>query len=75
MRRLPGDSGAERVVALLLQLAQGLGVAALAEGIESASQLDLLERHGCAFAQGYYFSRPLPADAIASLLIAWPLAA
>jgi EAL domain-containing protein (putative c-di-GMP-specific phosphodiesterase class I) len=29
-------------------------------GVETESQLRLLKKKGCAFAQGYYFSRPLP---------------
>jgi predicted signal transduction protein with EAL and GGDEF domain len=40
----------------------------VAEGVETQAQLNYLRRHGCDEMQGYYFSRPLPADEFAALL-------
>ncbi|HSH27627.1 MAG TPA: EAL domain-containing protein, partial [Wenzhouxiangella sp.] len=51
---------AELVIASL-SLAHSLNLQALAEGVESRAQLDLLRRHGCELAQGYLFARPLSA--------------
>lgn len=51
---------AELVIASLA-LAHSLNLQALAEGVETQAQLDLLRRHGCELAQGYLFSRPLTA--------------
>jgi EAL domain-containing protein (putative c-di-GMP-specific phosphodiesterase class I) len=75
MRGLPGGTSAARVVQLLLQLAAGLGVDALAEGIETPEQLEFLIAHGCGIGQGFHFSRPVPADDLVRLLGDWPLAA
>jgi EAL domain-containing protein (putative c-di-GMP-specific phosphodiesterase class I) len=41
---------------------------AVAEGVESAAQLATLKALGCDDAQGYFFGRPLPADAFAARL-------
>ena len=43
-------------------LAHYLDVPVIAEGVETKNQLDLLREAGCNLVQGYYFSRPLPAD-------------
>ena len=55
----PEDSA---IVAAVLRLAETLGVDVVAEGIETAGQLDTLRALGCQFGQGYYFSQPVPAD-------------
>ncbi len=38
------------------------------EGVTSAAQVEVLKRIGCAYAQGYYFSRPVPAEELEALL-------
>ncbi|WP_415881823.1 EAL domain-containing protein [Neptuniibacter sp. QD72_48] len=52
----------EAIVKAIIVLAQSLGLEALAEGVETSDQLSYLRQHGCHLIQGYYFSRPLPAD-------------
>jgi EAL domain-containing protein (putative c-di-GMP-specific phosphodiesterase class I)/CheY-like chemotaxis protein len=59
----------ESIVSAILALARGLGLGVVAEGVETLGQLQVLARHGCEFAQGYYFSRPLPADGCRALLL------
>ncbi|HVE78497.1 MAG TPA: bifunctional diguanylate cyclase/phosphodiesterase, partial [Gemmatimonadaceae bacterium] len=49
-------------------LAQNIGVAAVAEGVETPAQLDALRLLGCEAAQGFLFSRPVPPGAIEELL-------
>lgn len=55
-------------------LAQGLSLAVVAEGVETAEQRDYLCGIGCDIQQGYLYSRPLPAEAIAALLEAGAVA-
>jgi EAL domain-containing protein (putative c-di-GMP-specific phosphodiesterase class I) len=59
----------ESIVSTILALAHGLGLEVVAEGVETAEQLQVLARHGCEFAQGYYFSRPLPPGKCRALLV------
>ena len=49
-------------------LAQALNLKVIAEGVETEAQSNYLREHGCAELQGYYFSRPLDADAFAALV-------
>jgi diguanylate cyclase (GGDEF)-like protein/PAS domain S-box-containing protein len=58
------ESGDDTVVRAILGLAQGLGVKTVAEGIEGAAQLEALRDLECDLGQGYYFSRPLTAEAV-----------
>ncbi len=52
-----------RLLEFVISLADSLGVPTIAEGVETAEQLFTLKIMGCDIVQGYYFSRPLPADA------------
>jgi EAL domain-containing protein (putative c-di-GMP-specific phosphodiesterase class I) len=53
------------VVAALIQICDGMGLRAVAEGVETAEQASELHRLGYRYAQGYYFARPMPAEDIA----------
>jgi EAL domain-containing protein (putative c-di-GMP-specific phosphodiesterase class I) len=56
------DSGDSRaIITAIVQLAHALGVQAVAEGVESSEQAEALRALNCHIAQGYHFSRPLPA--------------
>ena len=50
------------VINAIVTLAQHLGMAVVAEGVETTDQLAALQAHGCDFAQGYLFSKPLRAE-------------
>jgi EAL domain-containing protein (putative c-di-GMP-specific phosphodiesterase class I) len=56
------------IVESILALARTLQTGVVAEGIEDDVQASELERLGCTHAQGFLFSRPLPADAVEDLL-------
>lgn len=64
--RNPDDAAIVRATA---DLARALGIVALAEGVEQRDQLDLLKGMGCSLAQGYLWSRPVPAADIAAMLL------
>jgi EAL domain-containing protein (putative c-di-GMP-specific phosphodiesterase class I) len=56
------------IAAGIVSLAHSLGLVALAEGVETVEQLDLLRELGCDLAQGYYWAPPLaPTDLRARL--------
>jgi EAL domain-containing protein (putative c-di-GMP-specific phosphodiesterase class I) len=56
------DASNAALVASVIHLAHNLKLAVIAEGVETAEQLDYLRRHGCDEMQGYYVSPPLPAQ-------------
>ena len=56
------DEKASRHVDLILEAADYLKIPVIAVGVETEGQMLLLKKKGCAFAQGYSFSRPLPAE-------------
>lgn len=56
------------IVTAVIALARGLGLEVVAEGVEQAEHLEFLQRQGCHWAQGYYFSKPLPAEELAERL-------
>jgi EAL domain-containing protein (putative c-di-GMP-specific phosphodiesterase class I) len=62
------DASAAAVATSIVAIAHSLGLNALAEGVETAEQLDFLVKCGCDSLQGYYFSRPLPAPEFTALL-------
>ena len=57
-----------QLVHTVRSLARSIGVTAVAEGVETNEQLVALRALGCESAQGYLFSRPLPASEIGALL-------
>ena len=61
--RTLGDSVRNRtILSLIIQLGHILKIPVLAEGIETTEQKDWLEKNGCDFGQGFWYSRPLPID-------------
>ena len=62
------DPASHAIVSAAVAVAHALGLMAVAEGVEEESELDELRRLGCDFGQGYYWSRPRPADEITAFL-------
>jgi diguanylate cyclase (GGDEF)-like protein len=60
--------GTRPIVEAVLSMAHTLGLNVVAEGVETAGQLDTLRQGGCDLIQGYYFSRPVRPDAAAAFL-------
>lgn len=62
------SSNGHAIIRAITTLADALGMETLAEGVEDIAQFEVLEREGCRHIQGYLFSRPVPAGAVAGLL-------
>jgi EAL domain-containing protein (putative c-di-GMP-specific phosphodiesterase class I) len=63
-----GDGEDHAIVDAVLRLASGLGLAAIAEGVENAEQVDALLALGCSLSQGFHFARPQSPGDIEQLL-------
>ena len=70
--RLTADPGDVTIVASIIDLAHGLGMTAVAEGVESQQVCDVLRDLGCDAVQGWYVSRPLDADNATAWLLRHP---
>ena len=66
--RMDGNSDNSAIVATIIAMAHNLGLDVVAEGVETAEQLRVLESLGCEYAQGFYLGRPMKAEAIESIL-------
>jgi len=65
---LPGDRDAAVLVQTMITMAEKLGIACLAEGIETEDQVRFLRENGCSLGQGFLYSRPVEVDAFNRLL-------
>jgi len=66
--KLPKDKNAHAVVTAIIGLAKSLNLKVVAEGIETAEQLECLAMLGCQYGQGYLFSKPVAAAEATKLL-------
>ena len=62
VRDLTIDEDDKSIIASIINLAKSLGIRTIAEGVETAEQLEFLEENGCDDVQGYLFSKALPAS-------------
>ncbi|MFJ1468442.1 EAL domain-containing protein [Massilia orientalis] len=68
VRDLPDDPDDAAITKAVIRLAHSLSLKVVAEGVENVDQLRELEQYGCDQIQGYYVSRPVPAQACEALL-------
>lgn len=67
--REAGNPGNSRIIAeTIILMAHKLGLKVVAEGVETVEQRDWLRAAGCDYAQGYFFSEPLPPESLSELL-------
>lgn len=69
IRDIAEDTDDAAIVQAILALSANLGLRVIAEGVEHAGQEAFLMQHGCLFAQGYYYARPMPESELLPLLI------
>ncbi len=68
VRELPTDSGSVALINAIIQMAHGLGLRTVAEGVETHKQNETLRHLRCDLAQGWHHARPMPAARVATLL-------
>lgn len=69
IKELVLNSDNREIVTAIINLAHALGIKVIAEGVESKSQLEILDSLGCDVLQGYYISVPLPKEEMSSYLV------
>jgi len=65
---LSAGSSGSTIAEMIVKLGHMLGLAVIAEGVETGDQLDALRKMGCREVQGFYFSPPVPAGEFTALL-------
>ncbi len=68
VRNIESNETDMRLVKLILDIARYLHLKVVAEGVETEGQLKLLRDAGCDLVQGYYFSKPVPAEEFETLI-------
>jgi diguanylate cyclase (GGDEF)-like protein/PAS domain S-box-containing protein len=71
IRDLKDDAEDAALVKAIITMAHTLTLEVIAEGVETPAQLTFLRAQSCDLAQGFYLSKPLPADAFANLIKTW----
>ncbi len=67
-----GEKEAIAIIRAVVALAQSLGMATTAEGVETEDEHQMVQRLGCTKVQGYYFGRPLPVEEARALTVRRP---
>lgn len=62
VRNVHTDENSFKLIKLVMDIAEFMNFTVIAEGVENKEQYDLLKQAGCDLIQGYYFSKPVPAD-------------
>ncbi|WP_414494807.1 putative bifunctional diguanylate cyclase/phosphodiesterase [Stenotrophomonas maltophilia] len=60
VQEVTSQESAQRLLGKIVEISEVMGMSALAEGVETAEQRDLLISLGCEYFQGYFFARPMP---------------
>ena len=66
---LAHDMDDAAIVDSIIAMAHRLNLKVIAEGIENQGQIDFLQNHECDIGQGYYYSKPMPAELLINALV------
>ena len=70
VRSIATDSGSQAITSAVLELGRRLGKDVIAEGVETEEHAEILRAAGCRQAQGFYFARPMPTEALMDYMAA-----
>jgi diguanylate cyclase (GGDEF)-like protein len=68
IQELPGNLDDAAITKAIVSMAQSLGLAIVAEGVETTGQMEFLRENGCKVSQGFFFGRAVPADQVVALI-------
>jgi EAL domain-containing protein (putative c-di-GMP-specific phosphodiesterase class I) len=68
IKDIESNKNASEVARAIIGLSQGLKLEVIAEGAENSKHVDFLRQNGCNTVQGFYYSRPIPAEEFEELL-------
>ena len=68
VRQISTNPKTRSILHAIIEMSHQLGLKVVAEGVETAEQLEFLRAHGCDYIQGYYYSRPLPQTEFVEML-------
>lgn len=68
INEVENDQDSQAIVRTVFSLGESMGLKIVAEGVETAAQLEFLENEGCQFVQGYFFYKPLTAAEVDKIL-------
>lgn len=71
IKDLPHDADDAAITRAVIAMARSLRIRVVAEGVETAEQLEFLRAHECDECQGFHLSEPLPADELAAFARGW----
>ena len=71
VRELLGYPDARAIVRTIVELARLLGMQTVAEGVEEAAQLDVLQEAGCTAVQGNLLAEPVSSEALRRMIDGW----
>jgi diguanylate cyclase (GGDEF)-like protein/PAS domain S-box-containing protein len=72
VRDVPANEDDAAIVGAIIALARSMDIKVVAEGVETESQADFLDRSGCDSAQGHFFSPPVPPEDVRKLVVGRP---
>jgi diguanylate cyclase (GGDEF)-like protein len=70
--QIGGEGEGKNIIETIVSLGHQLGLDVIMEGVETAEQMEFVRSLGCDYAQGYYFSKPLPASEVQAFMAKAP---